>query len=1374
MFTQNILFHNGTSPSVATQKMELNVNGITLTDTSNPITNSCNLSLTDLNMDSLLPLEGTTSLIQTLTNIQGPTGGFVTINTDQTINGVKTFTSVIQGTATNANNVNITSTNNTGTYFLPFVSNTGYTGMSIDNTTTPLTYNPSTSTLNASVINSADISGNRASLIPGTGLVIASPTQTLTTNTLGFFNGTNSLLFTDLYAGVEKTKAIKFATSTPTTLSVEDKIEVKDPTAIGAYTSIKSSIIKLEDTIGRTTEVNSVGLTAMDGDFSNNISASTIYISNNITGAFSQLSLNGVDIYDGTNTGSLTATNWTGNASSASSISLTSDNTSGTYYLPFSKTTASTGNALFIDNTTTPLTYSPSTSTLTATTFSGNASSASSISLTSDDTSGTYYLPFSKTIASNSTLYVDNSTTPLTYNPSTSTLTSSQLTLNTPTAISTTATPYGLYINSAGIKTYPTTANFASYPAYYSNIELGTSQTISTQGPKNVYGDYRNYTKSGGNTTDINALFFNGFSQSFNWTDLNTCRNYTGFQDNFYYNGINANARTSSSFNSNNIVLLTCPASSAQTISAITAREGLYISATNATTTTTITGSVSPLLNINGTAAAAVITITNHSFFENNLNFGVNVSGAGSSVTITNLYGLRLQPPFASTGLAITNNWGIYSGWSLAKNYFAGGVGIGTTTGTNALDVVGTVTASQITNTSGYFYGLSKDAYPALNPYSSGVKAVSTWTTRTSAADNDWRSVCWSAELGIFVAISQTGIGNRVMTSPDGITWTIRTSAADNIWFSVCWSAELGIFVAVSQTGTGNRVMTSPDGITWTIRTSAADNDWKSVCWSAELGIFVAVSQTGTGNRVMTSPNGTTWTIRSSAADNSWNSVCWSAELGIFVAVSFTGTGNRVMTSPDGITWTIRSSSADNNWFAVCWSAELGIFVAVSTTGTGNRVMTSPNGTTWTTRGSAADNIWTTVCWSAELGIFVAVSNNGTGNRVMTSPNGTTWTTRTSAADNSWQSVCWSPELGIFVVVSQSGTGNRVMTSSLLGRPPTSYNVFNSSFNRIDETGNWIFNNVTIRTTGTLTVPNISTSGNMTLTANNQVNISGASLVMEQSKSIITERITEISNRGIEFYVPYNSTNPNVTFGNGLSAPFGNLIINSNSAVMRPSVNKGYDIGSSSFYFNKGYVDNVITKAIGLLAGQTNQGANSVAFGSNAGQTNQGANSVALGVSAGQTTQSANSVAIGNSAGNSLQQSNAVAIGLQAGLGNQQTGAIAIGYNAGNSFQQPNSIAIGTSAGQGGQGANSIAIGNSAGVTSQGANSIAIGNLASSTSQTAGSICLNASGLSTNANQVGCFIRPIRSGVAGATFIPALPANVIYYDTTTFELLITT
>ena len=204
---------------------------------------------------------------------------------------------------------------------------------------------------------------------------------------------------------------------------------------------------------------------------------------------------------------------------------------------------------------------------------------------------------------------------------------------------------------------------------------------------------------------------------------------------------------------------------------------------------------------------------------------------------------------------------------------------------------------------------------------------------RTSAADNNWYSVCYGNGLFVAVANYSTGTGNRVMTSPDGITWTIRTSAADNAWYSVCYGN--GLFVAVAGSGTGNRVMTSPDGITWTIRTSAADNQWSSVCYGN--GLFVAVANNGTGNRVMTSPDGITWTIRTSAADNTWYSVCYGN--GLFVAVAYSGTGNRVMTSPDGITWTIRTSAADNAWFSVCYGN--GLFVAVAGSGTGNRVMTA-------------------------------------------------------------------------------------------------------------------------------------------------------------------------------------------------------------------------------------------------------------------------------------------------------------------------------------------------------------------------------------------------------------------------------------------------
>ena len=60
-----------------------------------------------------------------------------------------------------------------------------------------------------------------------------------------------------------------------------------------------------------------------------------------------------------------------------------------------------------------------------------------------------------------------------------------------------------------------------------------------------------------------------------------------------------------------------------------------------------------------------------------------------------------------------------------------------------------------------------------------------------------------------------SGTGAWEMQAPIGIAsivagnWTIRTSAADNNWLSVAWSPELGLFCAVANSGTGNRVMTN-------------------------------------------------------------------------------------------------------------------------------------------------------------------------------------------------------------------------------------------------------------------------------------------------------------------------------------------------------------------------------------------------------------------------------------------------------------------------------------------------------------------------------------------------------------------------------------
>ena len=110
------------------------------------------------------------------------------------------------------------------------------------------------------------------------------------------------------------------------------------------------------------------------------------------------------------------------------------------------------------------------------------------------------------------------------------------------------------------------------------------------------------------------------------------------------------------------------------------------------------------------------------------------------------------------------------------------------------------------------------------------------WTSRISAANNNWTSVCWASSLGLFIAIANSGIGNRIMTSNDGIIWISRTSPVDNNWTSICYADELNLVIAIANSGS-NRIMKSNDGINWITRQFTGLN-CTSICWSPDLSLF--------------------------------------------------------------------------------------------------------------------------------------------------------------------------------------------------------------------------------------------------------------------------------------------------------------------------------------------------------------------------------------------------------------------------------------------------------------------------------------------------------------------------------------------------------
>ncbi len=88
---------------------------------------------------------------------------------------------------------------------------------------------------------------------------------------------------------------------------------------------------------------------------------------------------------------------------------------------------------------------------------------------------------------------------------------------------------------------------------------------------------------------------------------------------------------------------------------------------------------------------------------------------------------------------------------------------------------------------------------------------AATWTMQSGTSDY---SVIWVASLALFVSVGN----NSVHTSANGTSWTSRTPAANNYWKSVAFSGSL--LAALSDSGTSSRNMYSSDGVTWTLSRS--------------------------------------------------------------------------------------------------------------------------------------------------------------------------------------------------------------------------------------------------------------------------------------------------------------------------------------------------------------------------------------------------------------------------------------------------------------------------------------------------------------------------------------------------------------------------
>ena len=164
------------------------------------------------------------------------------------------------------------------------------------------------------------------------------------------------------------------------------------------------------------------------------------------------------------------------------------------------------------------------------------------------------------------------------------------------------------------------------------------------------------------------------------------------------------------------------------------------------------------------------------------------------------------------------------------------------------------------------------------------------------------------------------------------------------------------------------------------------------------------------------------------------------------------------------------------------------------------------------------------------------------------------------------------------------------------------------------------------------------------------------------------------------------SVNSNLDIRGSVFADDSTMLVDATNGVLR-----GNFIGSVFADDSSQIIDGNTATVYGNIEATTLRTAETtIALGVNAGQNNQGATSVAIGANAGYIAQGGSSVAIGFDAGNGLQGNTAVAIGTHAGYAGQGGDAVALGFGAGEFSQGLQAVAIGAYAGSAFQPANTI------------------------------------------------------------------------------------
>ncbi len=248
--------------------------------------------------------------------------------------------------------------------------------------------------------------------------------------------------------------------------------------------------------------------------------------------------------------------------------------------------------------------------------------------------------------------------------------------------------------------------------------------------------------------------------------------------------------------------------------------------------------------------------------------------------------------------------------------------------------------------------------FPSVT-YGNGRFVASANALETYVSTNGWDWI--GATNGLTFPVENVAFGNGVFVgsynnvvtvSQDGLMWSPHQILTNTMIYNLAFAG--GHFL-----GLGQEIVTSPDGSNWTKRLNAPGAVFTHAAFGNGLTVVV-----GHGGNILTSSEPASWNWISTGTDNNLRGIVHAKNR--FVVV---GNDGAAWVSFDGLSWSNRMALTTNNLRAIAFGHDLFVIA-----GSGGTLLSSSEGLQWESHAVVTNDLYGLVFIN---GRFVAVGDQG-------------------------------------------------------------------------------------------------------------------------------------------------------------------------------------------------------------------------------------------------------------------------------------------------------------------------------------------------------------------------------------------------------------